>query len=568
MTGIAASAASTPTAAREQRGRATPELRRALANIRVIVAIVAATEALTLPHTSSGWTTLAVLGYAAFAGVLCWLELNGQQQASSRLTAWADALWLLLLVWLAASDSGLFILLLLFPILFASLIFGFWSGLLMSLFAAGVSAAEVALYQLSHAHGLSLGLMTPSITLLMLGPLLAGLARGGLQMSAQQTITDRLLAEVDPRLGLKRATERLMTVLQRYFDADSALMLIWLPDCPPRLFRLLAEGHTVTEPEGALHTTLMEALTHLPADIAAAHHLVHALPTVPLRYHGGLHLETREPSAAARSLVEDLAEQLEARSLLAIPICRRSPHPSRLVLVSRTRSYRTRDAALLHAVMDQIAPVLENASLLEQLTEEAMATERARIGRDLHDKAIQPYLGLKYGVEALARKASPDNPLYRDIRSLEEIVIDELHQLRETVSGMRNGGSSGDAAIGPVLQRQAHRFSELFGIQVEVDCPTGLVLGRRLTGELVPLVSEALTNIRRHTGATQAQIAFREDAAQYILRISNPHPTETPPPPFTPRSIHERAEFLQGCAVVDLLRPGFTDLIVNIPKHS
>lgn len=559
-------AAMPPTADARERGCASPELRRVLTNIRVIVAIVAATEAMSLPAASRNATMLAVLAYAAYAGSLCWIELNGQRAICSRLTSWIDAIWMLLIVWLADSLSSLFVLLLLFPVLFASLSFGFLSGLAVSLFAAGASAAELAFQAQQHPGELTSGTFLQPISLLLLGPLVAGLARAGVRMSAQQSAADELLEAADPRLGTKQVAETVMRILMRRFESQAALMLVWLPDCPPRLFRCESDGR-VTEPDASARDPLIATLSELPSDIAAAHHLVHALPSVPIPYHSGLHVETGESSAAARTLVEKLAAHLEARSLLAIPICRRSPHPSRLVLISRSRLYRASDAEVLCAVMDRLAPVIENASLLEQLTEEAMATERARIGRDLHDKAIQPYLGLKYGVEALARKAAPDNPLYRDVNALQQIVIEELHQLREMVSGMRSGGSGADNAIGPVLRRQARRFSELFGITVSVDCDDTLAVGRRLTAELFPLISEALTNIRRHTRATHADVQLRDDEHRYVLRISNPHDVAQPPAPFTPRSIRERAEFLQGCALVDLQRPGVTDLIIHIPKQ-
>lgn len=559
-------AATQPKADARERGCANPELRRVLANIRVIVAIVAATEAMSLPTATRGTATLAVLAYAAYAGGLCWIELNGRRAICSRLTSWVDAVWMLLIVWLADSLSSLFILLLLFPVLFASLSFGFISGLLVSLFAAGASAAEIAIQAQQHGSAMNTGAFLQPLSLLLLGPLVAGLARAGVQMSAQQSAADELLASTDPRLGIKQVAETTMQILMRRFEADLALMLVWLPDCSPRLFRCDRDG-PVTEPGANERDSLIASLSRLPADIAAAHHLVHALPALAIPYHSGLHLETGASTSAARGLVEKLAKDLAARSLVAIPICRRSPHPSRLLLISRSRLYHASDAELLCAVMDPLAPVLENASLLEQLTEEAMATERARIGRDLHDKAIQPYLGLKYGVEALARKAKPDNPLYRDVNSLQEIVVEELHELRELVSGMRSGSGGADNAIGPVLQRQARRFSELFGIAVRVTCDEGLAIGRRLTAELVPIVSEALTNIRRHTRAHSAEIEFRADDDHYLLRIANPNDVASPPAPFIPRSIVERAEFLQGCALVDLQRPGFTDLIIHIPKH-
>ena len=41
--------------------------------------------------------------------------------------------------------------------------------------------------------------------------------------------------------------------------------------------------------------------------------------------------------------------------------------------------------------------------------------ERQKISRDIHDSAVQPYIGLKLALEALARKIPPEHPLSRDV---------------------------------------------------------------------------------------------------------------------------------------------------------
>jgi signal transduction histidine kinase len=546
-----------------RRPHASPELRRILANIRVIIAIVAATEALSLGDATRTSTLLAVLGYAAYAGGLCWVELNGSRQLSTPLTSWIDALWILLIVWLANAPGSLFVLLLLFPVLFSSLAFGFLAGLAISLFSAAAAAAEILLQSQQQGGHLNMGALLQPGSILVLGPLVAGLSRAGVQMNTQQAVSAQLLAKLDPRDGSRQVAETLLRIMNQHFDADSALMLLSLPDCPARLFRYPAKG-AMSESSGALRDTLIESLSRLPADVASAHHRTRIFNTAPFIYYSDIDVRTRSTTGTSRILVEELAEQLDAHSLLTVPICRRSPRPSRLVFLSHSHRYRASDAELLCSVMDQIAPLIENASLLERLTEEAMATERARIGRDLHDNAIQPYLGLKYGIEALARRAGPDNPVYHDVQAILAIVTDELHQLRELISGMRTVGKGKDDNIGPVLRRQARRFAELFGLEVGVECDDTLNIGRRLTAEIFPIVGEALTNIRRHTRARRAEIHFSEDLEHYLLRISNPK--MAPTAPFMPRSIVERAEFLHGCAVVDLQRDGFTDLMVTIPK--
>ncbi|HJV26065.1 MAG TPA: histidine kinase [Aromatoleum sp.] len=544
----------------------SPELRRVLANIRVLVAIVAATEAFSLSNETRSPMIFAVLAYAGWAGWLCWAELNGRHAFRSSLTCWIDATWILLFGWIAGTQSSLFTLLLLFPVLFASLSFGFVSGLLVSLYSTVGAAAMQIL------HGQQAGVTAPEVLLqplsiLVLGPLVAGLAQAGVQMNEQVRIADRLQGQLDPRLGVKRVGETMLSSLARHFSADLGLLLIWLPGGEPRVFRFDRSGRTA-ELSGELHASVLELLIRLPPDIASVHHQAHFLGRYPIRYHGGFHLVGKTPSGAARSPVQALAESLDARSMIAAPICRRGPHPCRLVLESGQRHYRLRDAELLSGVMEQLGPIIENAGLLERLADEAMATERARIGRDLHDTAIQPYLGIKYGIEALVRKAGPNNPLREDIRALQEVTVTELHELRELVSGMRTGAKGADDALGPALRRQARRFSELFGIEVGVRYEGEPAVSRKLAAAIFPMVSEALTNIRRHTRATRADIVLSEDAHDYILHVTNAHDPLSPPQCFIPRSVVERAETVSGCVVVDVQPSGITDLIISIPKTS
>ena len=550
----------TAAAAAATASHASPELKRVLANLRIIIAIIAAIESLTLAPGPQPAVVLVVVGYSAYAGLLGWLEAKGSQPAHSPLTAWIDALWILIIAWLVATPSSLFILLLLFPVLFASFSFGFVSALSVALFAA---TGTLLIARARHGAAMSLESMLLPLSILGLSPLVAGLARAGVHMNEQVTIANRLLEGADPRLGVERVANFILQALERHFQADLGLLLIWLPGGEPRLFRGDRQA-TIVELHGELRDTLLAALSRLPRDIASVHHMAPRLGR-RLRRHRGFHVTRFMPTGEAREAMDELGDLLEAHSLITVPICRRSPRPCWLLLDS-TEGYRSRNADLLFQVMEQLAPVIENANLLEQLSEEAAATERARIGRDLHDTAIQPYLGIKYGIEALARTALPDNPLYRNIVALQEMVTSELHELREVVSNMRSGVASGDDTLAPALRRQARRFSELFGIGVTVDCEGDIPINRTLSAAFFHLISEALTNIRRHTHATRAEIQITVEPQAFVLRIGNDHDVESPPAPFVPRSIAERAASLHGSAVVDLLRPGFTDLIITIPR--
>jgi signal transduction histidine kinase len=167
------------------------------------------------------------------------------------------------------------------------------------------------------------------------------------------------------------------------------------------------------------------------------------------------------------------------------------------------------DLRWLRDVMRETLPLLERSDLLEQLQRETASRERERIGRDLQDRAVQPYLGLKYGLEALARNAGPHNAITPNIQELLELATQELETLRDVVSGLRRGDDpNAESASLVALQRQVDRFRALYGLKVHIFAPQAPHLRGSAARAVLHMVNEALTNIRRHTSATAVTLLF------------------------------------------------------------
>lgn len=64
--------------------------------------------------------------------------------------------------------------------------------------------------------------------------------------------------------------------------------------------------------------------------------------------------------------------------------------------------------------------------------------ERRRISRDLHDSTIQPYLGLKWALEAIQTKSAAGRPILDDLTRLVARVDQELLSMRRYVSSLRD----------------------------------------------------------------------------------------------------------------------------------
>jgi signal transduction histidine kinase len=199
---------------------------------------------------------------------------------------------------------------------------------------------------------------------------------------------------------------------------------------------------------------------------------------------------------------------------------------------------------------------------VERLTREAAAYERTRLSRDLHDRTVQPYVGLKFAIEAVARKLPPDSPLRADIQMLLQMTSAELAGLKNVVGGLRKGPEGG--ALLASIRQQAQRFSELFGIHVHVRAEGDAPDIKRLRGEILAMVSEGLSNVWQHTRARGASIRLGTEGDWLRLEIRNEHGA-APPPRFVPASIAERAAALGGAATVLFTEDRHTVVDVRIP---
>lgn len=192
----------------------------------------------------------------------------------------------------------------------------------------------------------------------------------------------------------------------------------------------------------------------------------------------------------------------------------------------------------------------------------AVVHERRRISRDLHDSTIQPYLGLKLGLEALRLRLAATDPVAREVDELIHMAGEGITELRRYVGKLRR---SYDAAprqsVVQGVRWQARAFSEVYGLKIEVLAERDVIVPGRLFEELLHIAREALSNIRRHTDARHAVVTLRVERRVLILEFEN----EGGAPEFRPRSIEERARELCGRVRVWQNAAGNTVVGVQVP---
>jgi signal transduction histidine kinase len=79
------------------------------------------------------------------------------------------------------------------------------------------------------------------------------------------------------------------------------------------------------------------------------------------------------------------------------------------------------------------------------------------------------------------------------------------------------------------------------------------------------MVTEGISNIRRHTHAARGRVELVRHADHLSLSIENPADPDAPLNSFLPRSIAERAADLRGQCRVMAQDDGRTAVVIDIP---
>jgi len=272
------------------------------------------------------------------------------------------------------------------------------------------------------------------------------------------------------------------------------------------------------------------------------------------------------------------AEWMDARSFITAPMRYGNKTLGQICLTSgRPSKFDKDDAIFLQQIVDQIIPVLENVRLVDRLATDAAEHERGRIARSIHDRVIQPYLGLQMGLDVVRQslqseilesevKRSPANGL-RSVELLDRLWImtkEGVEELREYVYGLQRPDGR-KARMVDSIGRFASQFSDVTGIDVEIVDKTGdAAIHDRLAAEVFQIVTEALSNVRRHTRANRVVINLESAENTLVIRCENDDPGEVSRRQFRPGSIGDRAEALGGRIHVSS-EGGHTAVLVEVP---
>lgn len=162
----------------------------------------------------------------------------------------------------------------------------------------------------------------------------------------------------------------------------------------------------------------------------------------------------------------------------------------------------------------------EAQSLLPQVEYRAILGERTRLAREIHDGLAQTlaFLKIEIGrVASLLAKGKSEQAV-RILKDSSRTIDDAYLDARQAIENLRRAP---DDSLVTWLNQAAEDFTELADLPVDVDLRLTHDFPPIVQAQLIRIVQEALTNVRKHAQAHRVRLAAWEDDEDTWIEVAD-----------------------------------------------
>ncbi len=199
-------------------------------------------------------------------------------------------------------------------------------------------------------------------------------------------------------------------------------------------------------------------------------------------------------------------------SFLGVPVAAKGVSIGNLYLTDKhgAAEFSAADQRLVELFGRHAGIAIDNARLHAQAGRLAIAEERDRIGRDLHDGIIQSLYAVGLSLEDVPElmAEAPDEAAARIDGAIESINL-AIRDIRNFIYGLRPEAVDGTQVLaGLAALAEEVRHGGLVDVTTELDSDADPALDEAAGAELLNLVREALSNAVRHGHAARIHLSM------------------------------------------------------------
>lgn len=316
------------------------------------------------------------------------------------------------------------------------------------------------------------------------------------------------------------------------------------PDLPQQLSHLLENARQVLEADFAL--------LYLPADSLPRHRIMdrrkegfevlisgEASEGVRKYVDGFIPgvLKSNEPVILGNLVGEVITRKRQAaasvvRTVMACPLASDTDQPLGVLVAGshKPEYFNPRQTAVLQSVAGQAALAIQTANRIADVQYQAMMDERTRLAREIHDGLAQTLGFLKLQVSQTQSYMDRGDleRLQKSIRLIYQTLAEAYQEARFAIDGLRiapegnacewltqivtefneNASRDGSDDTGRLEARLQEN-------SIKADIPT------EVQAQLIRILQEALSNVRKHSEASQVMISFFQEGPDVVLLIQD-----------------------------------------------
>jgi two-component system, NarL family, nitrate/nitrite sensor histidine kinase NarX len=237
-------------------------------------------------------------------------------------------------------------------------------------------------------------------------------------------------------------------------------------------------------------------------------------------------------------------------SVMVAPLLLPQGHNAGAMLVATEQAtFSLREQTILSHLAEQAALTVENERIFLLLEYNTVIQERARLAREIHDGLAQTlaFLKMKTSQMQIYLKQGDTLRLSQVLQQHYQVLTDAYLDTRQAIDNLRQSTQEG---LIQWIEQTAADFEVANGLSVERKLdPLERELSPEVHAQLIRIVQEALSNIRKHASAQRAWILLHKWNGDLILEIGDDGEGFTPEdvPEMTRyglRGMRERAEFI------------------------
>ncbi len=234
--------------------------------------------------------------------------------------------------------------------------------------------------------------------------------------------------------------------------------------------------------------------------------------------------------------------------------------------------FTAEDQRIVETLAAHAALAIANAQRLERTRELAVAEERTRLARDLHDSVTQTLFGLTLATEAAVTVASGEPKVLAQLDRVRELGLaaqEEMRSLVETLRPVDLGRDGLESALRHRIElvQRVHDVPVTLQLEGEIKLPAA---GQR---ELLYVVNEALANALQHAGAGAIAVSLSAEDGRVTAAVSDDgrgfdlESTSRASRRLGLTSMRDRIEALDGTLRIDTTPGVGTQVIAEVPNE-